>query len=255
MPVYNSEKYVRFAINSIIKQKYKNWELIIVNDSSNKTTKNILDTYKFDKIRIIHLKKNLGPYKAIDLALKKANGKYIAFLDSDDASSKNRIGSQVSELEKNKKIGLVISKYKIIDQRNKIIKNSRSYSKKEFNRKFPCENLCCNSSAMFRKSILKKIKFYNKNFFYSNDYNFYLKIFSLTSIKLINKYYTFYRVHKENRTHLLKEKNIIFESLQHLKWSKKKGLINKDNIMLYYKNLLKNYFKLFLIQINVRDKN
>ena len=74
-------------------------------------------------------------------------------------------------------------------------------------------------------------------------------------IKLINKYYTFYRVHKENRTHLLKEKNIIFENLQHLRWSKKKGLINKDNIMLYYKNLLKNYFKLFLIQINVRDKN
>ena len=87
---------------------------------------------------------------------------------------------------------------------------------------------------MFRKSILKKIKFYNKNFFYSNDYNFCLKVFGLTSIKLINKYYTFYRIHKKSRTHLLKEKNIIFESLQHLRWSKKKGLINKDNIMLYY---------------------
>ena len=255
MPVYNSEKYVKFAINSIIKQKYKNWELIIVNDSSNESTKNILDAYKCNKIKIIHLKKNLGPYKAIDLALKKANGKYIAFLDSDDASSENRIGSQVSELEKNKKIGLIVSKYKVIDENNKIIKNSRSYSKKEFNRKFPCENLCCNSSAMLRKSILKKIKFYNKNIFYSYDYNFYLKIFSLTSIKLINKYYTFYRVHKESRTHLLKEKNIIFESLQHLRWSKKKGLINKDNIILYYKNLLKNYLKLFLIKINVRDKN
>lgn len=255
MPVYNSEKYVKFAINSVIKQNYKNWELIIVNDSSNKTTRDILNAYKCNKIKIIHLKKNLGPYKAIDLALKKANGKYIAFLDSDDVSSKNRIRSQIFELEKNKKIGLVVSKYKIIDERNKIIKNSQFYSKKEFNRKFPCENLCCNSSAMFRKSILKKTKFYNKNFFYSNDYNFYLKIFCLTSIKLINKYFTFYRVHKENRTHLLKEKNIIFEYLQHLRWSKKKGLINKDNIMLYYKNLLKNYLKLFLIQINVRGKN
>lgn len=248
---YNSEKYIKFAIESIKKQNYKNWELIIINDFSNDSSKKILNKYKSKKIKIINLNKNIGPYKATDLALKKTKGKYIALLDSDDYSHKNRIAHQVSFLEKNEKIGLVVTRYKIIDENNKIIRNSNFFSSNEFNKRFPCENLCCNSSAMFRKKLLEKFKYYNKNYIYSCDYNFFLKIFKHSSIKYINKFYTFYRVHKASRTNTLKKRIIISENINHLKWSKENNLINKSNISLYYKRLFINYIKLFLIRFKI----
>lgn len=248
---YNSENYIRFAIESIKKQKYKNWELIIINDFSNDSSKEILNKYKSKKIKIINLNKNIGPYKATNIALKKTKGKYIALLDSDDFSHNNRISYQASILEKNKKIGLVVTRYKIIDENNKIIKNSNYFSSNEFNRRFPCENLCCNSSAMFRKELLKKFKYYNKNFIYSCDYNFFLKIYKYSSIKLIDKFYTFYRIHNASRTNTLKKKIIILENIEHLKWSRRNDLINKSNIFFYYKRLLINYIKLLLIKFKI----
>jgi glycosyltransferase involved in cell wall biosynthesis len=245
---YNYAKYVEFSIKSIIKQEYKNWELIIVNDNSKDSTKEILDKYKSKKIKIINLKKNIGPYRATNLAFKKITGKYVAILDSDDYSHPKRLNAQVKELEKNPEVGLVFTKYLRIDEKNKIIKNIKgkeSISERDFNKIFPCQNLGCNSSAMFRRNFINELIFYNKNFIYSYDYNFYLKIFKVSKIKYINKFYTFYRVHSNQRTQSKKLKKIICsENLKHLEWSKAHGFINKKNIYLYYKNYLKNYFKL-----------
>ena len=183
---YNYEKYIEIAINSIKKQNYKNWELIIVNDNSQDSTKKILDKYKSKKIKIINLKKNIGSYKATNLAFKNLKGKYVAILDADDYSHPKRISSQVLELEKDPKIGLVITNYKLIDEYNNFIKDTRFVSKKIFDKRFPCENLACNSSAMFRQQFIKELKFYSNSFFYMYDYFFYLKIFKISNIKLIN---------------------------------------------------------------------
>lgn len=246
---YNYAKYVEFSIKSIIKQEYKNWELIIVNDNSEDSTKEILDKYKSKKIKIINLKKNIGAYKATNLAFKNVKGKYIAILDADDYSHPKRISQQVLELEKDSKIGLVVTNYKFIDSNNNFIKDNRFISQKDFNKQFPCVNLACNSSAMFRKKFIKKLNFYNKDCFYSYDYNFFLKIFKVSKIKFINKFYTFYRIHSNQRTNVIKKKIIIKEKLYHLKWSVKNSLINRYNIFIFLKNYFKNIF-LYLISQN-----
>ena len=240
---YNYAKYVEFSIKSIIKQEYKNWELIIVNDNSQDSTKEILDKYKSKKIKIINLKKNIGAYKATNLAFKNVKGKYIAILDADDYSHPKRISQQVLELEKNSKIGLVVTNYKFIDSNNNFIKNNRFISQKAFNKQFPCINLACNSSAMFRKKFIKELNFYNKDFFYSYDYNFFLKIFKVSKIKFISKFYTFYRIHSKQRTNVLKKETIFKENLYNLRWSARNGLINKDNILIFFKNYFNNFFK------------
>jgi glycosyltransferase involved in cell wall biosynthesis len=244
---YNSEKYIDYAINSIKKQEYKNWELIIVNDCSKDLTKEIVEKHKSKEVKIINLKKNIGSYKATNLAFKKITGKYVAILDSDDYSHPKRLIAQVKELEKNPEVGLVFTKYQCIDEKNKIIKDIKgkeSISESDFNTIFPCRNLGCNSSAMFRRNFINELIFYNKDFFYSYDYNFYLKIFKVSKIKYINKFYTFYRVHSSQRTQSKKLKKIICsENLKHLEWSKANGFIHKKNIYLYYKNYLINYFK------------
>jgi glycosyltransferase involved in cell wall biosynthesis len=246
---YNSEKYIKFAIASVQKQRYENWELIIVNDCSTDSTRKIIKKYQSKKILTINLKNNVGPYRATNFAFKKATGTYIAILDSDDYSHPDRIASQVSELEKNKNTGLVLTQFHSIDQNNKIIKNVKNkkfISVNNFNKRFPCENLACNSSAMFRKEYIKEIKFYEKKYFYSNDYNFYLKIFKVSNVKLINKFYTYYRVHKEQRTNNLKAKTILKEQLSHLLWSLNNRLINNNNIILFLGKFTIVSIKLFI---------
>ena len=240
---YNYAKYVKFSIKSIIKQEYKNWELIIVNDNSKDSTKEILDKYKSKKIKIINLKKNIGAYKATNLAFKNVKGKYIAILDADDYSHPKRISQQVLELEKDSKIGLVVTNYKFIDSNNNFIKDNRFISQKDFNKQFPCVNLACNSSAMFRKQFIKELNFYNKDCFYSYDYNFFLKIFKVSKIKFFNKFYTFYRIHSNQRTNVLKKEIIFKENLYNLGWSARNGLINRHNILIFIKNYLNNFFK------------
>jgi glycosyltransferase involved in cell wall biosynthesis len=241
---YNSEKYIKIAIESVRGQKYKNWELIIVNDCSRDATQKIIERYKSKKIKIISLKRNVGAYKATNLAFKKARGEYIAILDSDDYSHPKRILSQVLELENDYNIGLVFTKYKIVNEHNKLKKNKEFKLKKDFDSRFPCENLICNSSAMFRRKFIKQLGFYNKSYFYSYDYYFYLKIFMVSKIKLINKFYTYYRIHENQRTIKMKEKIIIQENIRHLIWSLNNGLINVSNIFLFSKK-----FIIFLVKL------
>ena len=93
IPVYNSEKFLKKTINSVIKQKNNNTELIIVNDNSTDKSKNICLYYKkkFDFIKLINNKKNLGVGYCRNLAIKNTKGKYIIFLDSDDVLIENSL--------------------------------------------------------------------------------------------------------------------------------------------------------------------
>ena len=93
IPVYNSEKYVSSSVKSILKQSFsKNrYEIILINDCSNDNSKLIIENLKkkFKFIKVINNKKNYKVSYCRNIGLKKAKGKYILFLDSDDELKKN----------------------------------------------------------------------------------------------------------------------------------------------------------------------
>ena len=85
IPIYNTEKYLHECIDSVLKQQYKNIEVILVNDCSTDGCADICNSYKNNKlIKIIHNKKNLGTALSRNKGILTASGKYIIFLDSDD---------------------------------------------------------------------------------------------------------------------------------------------------------------------------
>ena len=91
LPNYNSSDYIKDTIKSVLNQTYKNWNLIIVDDCSDKKTKKILKDYlKNKRIRIYWLKKNKGAGYCRNFAIKKSKATYLAFLDSDDQWKKNK---------------------------------------------------------------------------------------------------------------------------------------------------------------------
>jgi glycosyltransferase involved in cell wall biosynthesis len=153
MAAYNSEKFIAEAIESIINQTFKEWELIIINDASTDRTRKIIKDYqkKDDRIKIINLKKNSGPAAARNAGLRIARGKYIAILDSDDVALPKRLEIQYNYLEKNKDIFLVGSSFKYIDE------NGRLIVRKKFK-----ENFDCNSKEILKGKIQHSTVMYRR---------------------------------------------------------------------------------------------
>lgn len=102
MPSYNTSKYIAETINSVIKQSYYNWELIIVDDCSTDDTDKAVESFLSDKrIRYIKNKRNMGAAVSRNRALREAKGKWIAFLDSDDLWVSYKLEKQIEFMESN----------------------------------------------------------------------------------------------------------------------------------------------------------
>ena len=101
MSVYNSEDYLKKAIDSILGQTYANLEFIIIDDASTDTSLDIIKSYNDKRILLITNKVNIGLAASLNKGIEIARGKYIARMDSDDISQSNRIYEQVKYLENN----------------------------------------------------------------------------------------------------------------------------------------------------------
>ena len=102
MPAYNAEKYIEEAIESVLKQTYRNWELIITDDKSTDDTPKILDEYirKDARIKVIYLKNNSGTAIARNTSIEYASGRYLAFLDSDDIWKPIKLEKQLKFMQR-----------------------------------------------------------------------------------------------------------------------------------------------------------
>lgn len=123
MTVFNARSFLYGAIESILNQTYQNFELIIVDDGSNDSSKEIIkEIVKIDKrIKAIFLPKNYGPCYASNIGIRQARGIYLARMDADDISKKNRIEKQVEFLQRHSEVAMVGGQCKLIDKKNKLI--------------------------------------------------------------------------------------------------------------------------------------
>jgi len=102
MPSYNTAEFIADSIHSVLAQTYTDWELIIVDDCSTDNTDDIVEPFLTDK-RIIYIKneKNSGAAISRNRALREAKGKWIAFLDSDDLWTQDKLAKQIKFMEDN----------------------------------------------------------------------------------------------------------------------------------------------------------
>lgn len=122
MPAYNCQKFIGKAVESVQKQSYTDWELLIVNDCSTDDTVEIIKAMmdKDNRIKLFHNSKQSGAAASRNRAVKNATGKYIAFLDSDDVWVSDKLSKQIQFMEKNKYYFTCTSYDKIDEQDNKL---------------------------------------------------------------------------------------------------------------------------------------
>lgn len=117
MPTYNCASFIQEAVESVVAQTYPSWELIIVDDCSTDNTKAVLAPYlaKYPNIHYTFLEKNSGPAVARSEALKQVKGDYVAFLDSDDLWTPNKLSLQI-DFMKQKKVPFSATGYELIGE-------------------------------------------------------------------------------------------------------------------------------------------
>ena len=113
MPAYNSEEFISESIESILKSKFLNYEVVIVDDGSTDGTASIIKKYisKFNNLQYVK-KSHSGIADSLNYGLKFCNGTWIARLDSDDLITPDRLSRQTSLAQSNKDVGLIGSNYK-----------------------------------------------------------------------------------------------------------------------------------------------
>ena len=160
LPNYNSVNTISATIKSVLKQTYKNWTLIVIDDGSNELTKNILLKYKnHSKIKIFFLKKNKGAAYCRNLAIKKSKSDYLAFIDSDDLWGENKLKLQMSFMQKNNYF-FTYTNYKTFKINRAVKKKILVPNKFNFN-SFVKNTSIATSTMIVKRSLAHRVKFSN----------------------------------------------------------------------------------------------
>ncbi len=179
MPVYNAEKYVELAIQSILAQTLKDFEFIIVDDYSTDRSWEIVKKYAELDRRIIVLRnrENLRTTKTLNRGLKLAKGKYVARMDADDWSYHDRLEKQFEFMEKHPKVGVSGGAIEICDKNLKVL-NIRKYPQtdKEARKVIFRYSPFAHPATVWRTSIVRKVGGYNENIPLSQDLDLYFRI-------------------------------------------------------------------------------
>ena len=212
---YNYGKFVKKAIDSVLNQTFKDFELIIIDDGSkDKSTKIIKQFQNKNKIKVV-FQKNKGLIVSNNLALRMSKAKYIMRLDSDDWLDPHALEIMFNILERNKKISLVFPDYYEVDKNGKIIKQVRRHNFKKvklFDQ--PAHGAC----TMIRRENLVDIGGYDEEFSCQDGYYLWLRFIKKYMVRNVNLPLFYYRQHQSNLTsnkkRILQNRSRIISKLQ-----------------------------------------
>lgn len=198
MPSWNTGRFIGESIQSVINQTYTAWELLIVDDCSTDNTDEVVASFKDDRIKYFHNEKNSGAALTRNKAMREAQGEWIAFLDSDDLWTPDKLKKQVAFMEKNKYV-FSYHEYVKIDEDSKPLNIYVSGPKvvtrrKMYNYGYPgCLTFMYSAKAMG----LIQIKDIKKN----NDYAILLQLCKKADCYLLRENLAQYRIRKKSISH------------------------------------------------------
>ena len=239
MPVYNAQLYIQDAIKSIINQTYTNFELIIIDDGSTDNTISEIAKFTDNRIILIRNERNQGIVYSLNTAISKSNGTFIARMDADDISHKERLNMQVIEFKKNNRLILCGTWYSIFYKNITIRKVQLPSNNSELKLQLNFKNVICHPSCMFKKTLWQQFNGYKETDVNCEDYGLWLLGINEGDYYNIPHYLLKYRIHDTNVSISKKEftKNAVFLII-------KNNLLFKFNINFFpndYKQTIKSY--------------
>ncbi len=207
IPVFNSEKYIESAIESVLNQTYKNIEIIVIDDGSTDDTPKLIKQYD-GKIRYIR-QANSGSAAARNLGISNSSGEFIGFLDSDDMWDKNKITLQLECLENNLRTEVCLCNIKIINEKGSRIPDDNYVIVTPY-------SVC---SILIKTEAIKKVGYFNNNLKFGEDTDWFMKIKEMEiPVKILKDKLVYARLHKDNLTNSFNVRNreVIFSQIKNV---------------------------------------
>lgn len=189
LPTYNGERYLAKAIKSVLRQRFTDWELLVIDDGSVKQNekgevlvREIVRRFTAINNRIKYLRndQNLGIQKSLNRGLREAQGEYIARIDDDDEwADEEKLEKQVEFLDKNPDYVLVGTGTVVVNERGEeLFRFLNPETDEEIRRKILSRNCFSHSSVMFRRSAAERVGNYpeEKKALHVEDYFLWLKL-------------------------------------------------------------------------------
>ncbi|MFH2011550.1 MAG: glycosyltransferase [Pseudomonadota bacterium] len=199
---YNSERYLRETLDSIVNQTYKDWELIVINDGSSDSTESIIKEYMDKGFPIIyHYQENKGLGYSRNEALKRSRGKFIAFIDHDDLWMPEKLEKQMPLFD-DPEIGLVFSDSIVF---NNAGSEKRFYGGQNYYTGYCFRELLKNytlniQTVIIRRSVIKSIEWFDQRFNIIEDTDLFLRIAYDWKLAIVDESLARWRIHSNSLT-------------------------------------------------------
>ena len=256
LPNYNSEKYLKETIESVLSQTYQDFELIIVDDASTDKSMEIARSFQDPRIKYIQSDRNRQVAYTANIGMEMAEGEYIARIDSDDIWDEKKLEIQLKFMEENMDIAACFTRVDIIDENshnaNKkyqviydIFEKAKNRSQKEWLGIFLTEGNClCHSSVFMRKEFFKDIGgFYNLAYVGAEDYELWVRMVIRHPIYVLDDRLVKYRWEEHSATKisgLTKEKVYMAINLQMMLKSHLFEYMTDEEFVRYFKDTFIN---------------
>jgi glycosyltransferase involved in cell wall biosynthesis len=212
MSVYNGDKYLRKAIESILGQTYKNFEFLIIDDGSTDKSAQVISEYKSKdkRIRIITHKGNKGLVVSLNEGIDRSRGEFVARMDADDISPTNRLMEQIKFMEHYLNVGVCGTGINLIDKND--IKRGRCYfpsNNEEIKATMLFRSPLAHPSVCFRKSVLSGLsRYYDKHQYNVEDYEFWSRLIDRTMFANLHRLLLSYRLHDNQQSNKRRNESI-----------------------------------------------
>ena len=181
MSVYNGQRHVAEAVESILGQTFTDFEFIVINDGSTDGTGDVLDGYDDPRLHLV-TQANQGLTRSLNRAIQLSRGRYIARMDADDVSLPTRLEKQVAWLDAHPRLGVLGTAVRVIDDwgeivpeegQPKTITGTEAIARRLF---IEGTNALIHGSVMMRREAVERAGGYREVFEYSQDYDLWLRI-------------------------------------------------------------------------------
>ena len=186
MSVYNGERYLRAAINSILSQSFGDFEFIIIDDGSEDGTWRVLTSYADPRIRLVRNEQNLGLTRSLNKGLALARGRYIARQDADDISMPQRFERQLSVFMRNPNAAAVFTAFNYIDENGEVKGTVYPPTDSQLIRESLFHvNPLCHGSAMMRREAVDSVGGYDISYATAQDRDLWLRLSDCFALEAI----------------------------------------------------------------------
>ena len=175
MPVYNGEKFVARAIESILNQTFKDFEFIIIDNKSTDKSVEIVKSFNDSRIKLIQNEENFGIATSLNKGIKHSRGQYIARMDADDLSYPNRLEEQVSFLEKNPGVSVLGTYASLFKENGRIWENHNPPIVPTLT-DWLWGSKVIHASVMMKKQDLQHVGGYDPKTYRVEDYDLWLRM-------------------------------------------------------------------------------